>query len=183
MKIEEFSAKDFCKNAVETLKDRKVIEWIALGMLVYGLSAIYRYATRNPMIGLPLIEPPNQLIPPNLIEKIIVNFIAPGGVGAAIGETFAQKYNENLSWGQRHLSRIAGSFVAAGIWTGVQYFGYNLSNIFNYQWPSGGNPFEPPNIYIFNMIVALTLAPFAPYLIERFFNFSIYPIINKFLRY
>jgi len=76
------------QTATQNLKERK--GWIAAGITIYGLPAFYRAATRSDL-PLPLLETSNEYIPKNLIEKFLVNPIAPGGVGAVIGETFVEK--------------------------------------------------------------------------------------------
>jgi len=163
-----YKVKNIYDGLKETVKDRKVLKWLGGGMFVYGLPAVYRYVTKNPLLPyLPLINTSSDYIPSNLPEKLIVNFVAPGGAGAVVGETFVEKFTgKNLSGVKKYLSRVGGSLATTGIWTGIQYLGYTLSNIFNYQWPSGGNPFEPPTFYPFNMLLALTLAPLAPYVVE-----------------
>ena|GEM_PF-2994327 len=156
----------FSQGIKETIKDKKVLGWLFGGMFVYGLPALYRYVTKNIMIPyMPLIETPSEYIPSNLIEKLIVNFIAPGGTGAVVGETFIEKSKGiNLSGTKKYLARVFGSVATTSVWAGIQYLGNTICDIVKYEWPSGGNPFEPPNIYPFNILIALTLAPLSPYL-------------------
>jgi len=163
-----YKVKNIYDRLKETVKDRRVLKWLGGGMFVYGLPAIYRYVTKNSLLPcLPVINTPSDYIPSNLPEKLIVNFVAPGGTGAVIGETLVEKSTgQTISGMKKYLSRVGGSLVTTGVWTGIQYLGYTLSNIFNYQWPSGGNPFESPITYPFNMLLALTLAPLAPYVVD-----------------
>lgn len=113
--------------------------------------------------GIPVIEPPNPYIPSNLPEKLIVNFVAPGGVGAVIGETLVNKITEDkISGLKKYISRVSGSLTTTSIWTILQYLGY----IQSYIWPHGENPFEGPIVYPFNLFIAITLAPLAPYIAD-----------------
>jgi len=147
--------------ATQSLKERK--GWIAAGITIYGLPAFYRAVTRSDL-PLPLLETSNDYIPKNLVEKLLVNPIAPGGVGAVIGETFVEKLTNRENRGSRkYLSRVFGSLTATSIWTGIQYLGYTVCDILKYEWPSGGNPFESPNVYPFNILIAISLAPLVPY--------------------
>jgi len=148
----------------QSLKERK--GWIATGITIYGLPALYRAVTRSDL-PLPLFETSNEYIPKNLTEKLLINPIAPGGVGAAIGETFVEKFTSRENKGLRkYLSRVFGSVVTTSIWTGIQYLGYTICDMLKYEWPSGGNPFESPNVYPFNMLIAVSFAPFVPYVAD-----------------
>jgi hypothetical protein len=81
----------FIKN---TIKNKRVLKWLTFGVTVYGIPAFYRAITRNPIV-LPTIESPTPYIPNNPLEKLIVNPIFPGSVGAVAGETFAsEKYGK-----------------------------------------------------------------------------------------
>ncbi|MEM5811589.1 MAG: hypothetical protein QXG91_02505 [Candidatus Aenigmatarchaeota archaeon] len=140
---------------------RKIIEWLIGGATIYGTPAIYRYITRSPIL-LPEIETLPPYIPSNLLEKLIVNSVAPGGVGAIIGEA---AFNKSI---RKYIRRIMGSVSLTSIWTLIQYIGYYICDIIKYEWPSGGNPFESPNTYPFNLLMALTIAPLFPYLIDYF---------------
>jgi len=160
-----YEAKNLTLKSISTiaqsLKERK--RWIATGITIYGLPAFYRAVTRSDL-PLPLFETSNEYIPKNLIEKLLVNPIAPGGVGAVIGETFIEKFTNRKNKGLRkYLSRVFGSIVTTGIWTGIQYLGYTVCDMLKYEWPSGGNPFESPNVYPFNILIAISLAPLVPY--------------------
>ena len=152
----------------ETFKDKRVQKWLAAGVSVYGAPAIYRYITRNVNLPfVPFIESPSEYIPQNLPEKFLVNPVAPGGVGAVLGETLLEKTIEKKASGwKKYASRLLGSLTTTSIWTGIQYTGYVICDKMNYQWPSGGNPFEPPNFYPFNLSIALTLAPLVPYVVD-----------------
>jgi hypothetical protein len=156
----------FSQGIKETMKDKRVLGWLFGGMFVYGSPAFYRYVTKNIIIPyMPLIQSPSEYIPSNLIEKLIVNFIAPGGTGAVVGETFIEKSKGiNLSGTKKYLARVFGSVATTSVWAGIQYLGNTICDIVKYEWPSGGNPFEPPNFYPFNILLALTLAPLSPYL-------------------
>ena len=151
----------------ETLKDKKVLKWLVGGIAIYATPAIYRAVTKNPIVPIfPLVDLKNPYIPKNLYEKLVVNFFAPGGIGAVIGEKYAGKVYGKLKGVKKYLTRVGGSVGLTGLWTSLQYLGYSVCNYLNYQWPSGGNPFESPNIYPFNILLALTIAPLSPYLIE-----------------
>jgi len=156
----------FSQGIKETIKNIRVWVWLGFGCGVYGIPAGYRYITTNDLLPyLPIIESPSEYIPSNLIEKLIVNSITPGGVGAVVGETFIEKSKGiNLSGTKKYLARVFGSVATTSVWAGIQYLGYTICDILKYEWPSGGNPFEPPNIYPFNVLLALTLAPLSPYL-------------------
>jgi hypothetical protein len=76
-----------------TIKNKRVLKWLTLGVTVYGLPAFYRAVTKNPIV-LPIIESPSY-IPNNLLEKLIVNPIFPGGVGAVAGKHSQTRNTEN----------------------------------------------------------------------------------------
>jgi hypothetical protein len=154
-----------------TIKNKRVLKWLTFGVTVYGLPAFYRAITKNPIV-LPTIESSTPYIPSNLLEKLIVNPIFPGSVGAVAGETFAnEKYGE-VKGLKKYLVRVAGSLSAASVWTLFQYVGYQICDILKFEWPSGGNPFETSIVYPFNLTIALTLAPLAPYLAEYLLRFK-----------
>jgi hypothetical protein len=158
----------FIKN---TIKDKRVLKWLMFGVTVYGIPAFYRAITKNPIV-LPTIESPTPYIPNNLLEKLIVNPIFPGGVGAVAGETFASKKYGELKGLKKYLARVAGSLSAVSFWTLFQYVGYQICYILKFEWPSGGNPFETSIVYPFNLTIALTLAPLVPYLAEYLSRFK-----------
>ncbi|MEM5836621.1 MAG: hypothetical protein QW451_00545 [Candidatus Aenigmatarchaeota archaeon] len=165
-----YEIKDFVDRALyttkETFKDKRVQKWTVCGIVTYGLPAFYRAITRNPDLPyIPLIVSQNEYIPVNLPEKLIVNPIAPGGVGAVIGETFIKKFKATERI-EKYVSRVIGSVATTTIWTSIQYCGHVLCDMLKIQWPSGGNPFEPPNVYPFNLLIALTLAPLIPYVVD-----------------
>ena len=51
-------------------------------------------------------------------------------------------------------------------WTTVQYIGYKASEFFKFVGPHGQNVFEPPNVYLFNLLYALSAAPIVPYVVD-----------------
>jgi len=141
------------------VKDKR-FQWFVAGGIVYGLPALYRYITKNPKLPFPTIEPPNETIP--YTEKIIVNSVFPGATSSVvIGETIAKRMK--FSGMKKHLSRLSGSFIGTGLWTGFQYLGYSICENLKYEWPSGGNPFEGPNVYLLNILLGLfaTITPYA----------------------
>ncbi len=145
------------------LKHKGVLSWCFFGVAVYGLPAAYRYITGIEEIQIfPFNKSPSKFIPFNLLEKFVVNPVFPGGVGAALGgERIANRYGYG-----KYVSRVVGSLTATGIWTGIQYLGHFACDILKYNWPSGGNPFEPPEWYPFNLLIAVTLAPLVPYAVD-----------------
>lgn len=171
--IKGFASKTF-STLKETLKEERVWKWIGIGIVAYGLPALYRYITKNPNLPyMPLVDTPYEYIPSNLPEKLIINSIAPGGVGAVIGETFVKNFTKKESKKLRkYLSRVSGSLTTTSVWAAIQYAGYYICDILKYEWPSGGNPFEPPIIYPFNLFIAASLAPFVPYIAD-FLKFKI----------
>jgi len=164
MKLKEYAKKlysiDLLKKAISEKK-----WWVIGGAIVYGIPATYRAITRNPMI-FPPIESGNAYIPSNLYEKLVVNFVAPGGVGAVIGESYLEKLYGKATGLKKYLYRVVGSVSLTGLWASLQYIGYLVCDTLKYSWPSGGNPFESPNVYPFNLFIAVSLAPFLPYFID-----------------
>lgn len=151
----------------KSLKEKRVITWVGVGSSLYLMPAIYRYITQNPIIPyFPIIKTQTPYIPPNIFEKLIVNPIFPGGVGAVIGETIVEKTSNTFYKVKKYISRVFGSVTTTALWSLFQYIGYSISEIMRFEWTPGQNPFEPPNIYPFNMIIALTLAPLVPYAVE-----------------
>jgi len=153
----------------ETLKEKRTWKWLGFGMVVYGIPAIYRAITHNSELPfLPSISPPNKYIPANLYEKLLVNFIAPGGVGAIVGEEFIKKYCRcELSKIKKYLSRLFGSVTTTLAWTSIQYLGYTIYETYiKYGGPWGGNPWESPSVYPFNLLMAIIFAPLFPYVVE-----------------
>ena len=106
--------------------------------------------------------------PSNLPEKLLINSIAPGGVGAILAEKYVEKVlNKNLAGLKKYLIRTLGSISLTSIWASIQYLGYRLSEIYNIQTPYGGNPFESPNVYPINLLIAGTSAVVATYGIDK----------------
>jgi len=76
-----------------------------------------------------------------------------------MGESFfSSAWREKIKGLKKYFSRVTGSFVATSAWTAVQYVGHRVCETLKYEWPSGGNPFEPPTVYPFNLVMALSLA-------------------------
>ena len=162
---------EILKSSFYVIKDEEVNKWIYVGITAYGLPALYRYLTRDPTLPFPFIQikTNNEYIPSNLIEKLVVNSIFPGGVGAVIGEKLISKLkNQKIKDLEKYVSIAMGSLATTSIWTLIQYVGHVLSDMRKYEWPSGGNPFEGPNVYPFNFLIALTVAPLTPYIAELF---------------
>ncbi|MDI6798823.1 MAG: hypothetical protein QMD12_02390 [Candidatus Aenigmarchaeota archaeon] len=143
----------------------KRAQWFVAGSIIYGLPALYRYITKNPNLPyFPIIEPPSKMIPSNLAEKLIVNSVFPGATSSVvIGETIAKR--RKLSGVKKHLSRFSGSFIGTGLWIGFQCLGHYTCEILKYEWPSGGNPFEGPSVYPFNILMGL-FATITPYVVD-----------------
>jgi len=153
----------------ETLKEKRTWKWLGFGMIVYGIPAIYRAITHSPELPfLPSVSPPNEYIPANLYEKLLINFIAPGGVGAKIGEIYFEKYyGKKFSGIKKYLSRLFGSVTTTSAWTSIQYLGYTTYETYiKHGGPWGGNPWESPSVYPFNLLMAIFVAPFFPYVVD-----------------
>jgi hypothetical protein len=142
------------KALYETVKDPGVLKWELGSTALYATPATIRFITKNPVI--PVLNfpgsSPSPYLPPNLVEKLVVNSFFPGGAGGVAGEIFFSKYmNKPLHGKAKYLSRLTGSLTQYVGWTSIQYLGY-LQNIIG---PHGENIFEPPEITLgFNLLMA-----------------------------
>lgn len=155
------------------LQRKRTLLWIIGGALFYGTPAIFRYVEATDFLPFqkysqPLSNFPYIPGPAFLFEKLIVNFVAPGGVGAVLGDTYASvRAGREPTTKEKARARIAGSIALTIVWTLVQYLGFTLSQMTSYAFPSGSNPFEGPMYYPLNLVIAILWAPLAPYLTER----------------
>jgi len=154
------------------LRRQRSLTWIATGALLYCAPAVFRYIEATNYLPFmqysqPLSTFPFVPGPAFLLEKLIVNFVAPGGIGAVLGDTYASvRARRQLTAKEKARARIIGSLTLAIIWTLVQYAGFTTSQMTHYVFPSGSNPFEGPAYYPLNLAIAALWAPLAPYLTE-----------------
>ena len=141
------------KSLYQTFKDKRVWKWEVFGLGIYATPAAIRFLTKNPVI--PILNAPYTspypFIPPNLVEKLTINMLFPGGAGAVAGETFFKNYYGKLNSKLKYMGRIVGALSQYMVWSTIQYFGYH-ANIIG---PHGENIFEGPNILPFNLLIAL----------------------------
>ncbi len=137
----------------KTMKDKGTWKLIGIGATVYGLPVLYRYLTGDPTLpGIPQL-PATEYTSPNLIEKLIVNYIVPGGVGGALSEKFFENFKgEKLKGKIKYLARMPGTIIAIGGLTGIQNYG--LSHKLWENFPTG-LPWEPKNLQLFNWIYGI----------------------------
>ncbi len=151
-------------------------KWVTIGAILYLLPVFYRLFTRVSIV--PLLDTTiflrhidSQIVPVNL-ETLGMLFVIVGAVGAVVGTSFLEIiFNRRFAGLEKYLARVFGSLTFAFGWTVVQFFGFIF---FNPIGPWGNSLWSSPDVYARNLIVALTLAPLVPYLIE-----FIYKLIKK----
>lgn len=160
------------KSLIESLNKNK--KWIVIGAILYLLPVLYRLVTTNsvvPILDMTLFlrHSDSQILPVNL-ETLGLMFLIPGAVGAVVGTTFLEHiFNRRFVGLEKYLARIFGSMVFAFGWTAIQFFGFIFLNPVG---PWGNSLWSSPDAYARNLLVALTIAPLVPYVIEFVFRFS-----------
>jgi hypothetical protein len=151
------------QNAVKsTLLSRRVWLWELMGIIIYGIPVLIRFATHN--ITIPLLDFPGYwsywfifFIPSNLLEKVLVNAFFPGGAGAVLGETFVGNLKGTALNGKvRYASRFLGAMFQVSVLSFIQYFGFQL-----WLMPLGYNLFESVIVLPLNYVLA-ALSIFTP---------------------
>jgi hypothetical protein len=150
------------KRAIASMfRSRRFWVWQLGGALIYAIPATIRLATGN--VHLPVTSafiPPwtTPFVPGNIVEKVLVNAVFPGGSGAVAGEVFyANSKIEQISRKQKYLARLGGAWVQTVAWSLFQFVGY----IQNINGSYGGNLFESPYVFPLNFALA-SLAIFTP---------------------
>ena len=137
-----------------TLRSRRFWVWQIVGIVIYAIPVVVRFATRSNVLPiLSLLETPwiGHYVPGNLVEKILVGAFFPGGAGAVAGEIFVSKRKSTVLEGRsKFVARLGGALAWAAAWTIFQLWG-NLQNITG---PYGGNIFEYPMVYPLNLLIA-----------------------------
>ncbi len=161
------------KYIVESLKENK--RWIIITIMLYLLPVIYRLTTSNSFIPildstLFLYHRDFQIIPVNL-ETLGMLFLIPGALGAVVGTSFLEKiFSRRFTGLEKYLARVLGSLVFGLGWTVVQFFGFLF---FNPVGPWGSSLWAGPEVYARNLLIALTIAPLLPYVIEFVYRIRI----------
>ena len=145
--------------------------WLVGGVGVYIAPAIFRAITKVTEIFPHFYDLP-WFLPTNVIEKVLVNSIFPGATSSVvIGDTKWGKYRSfikslskklGLEKYERFVGRFTGAAIGALAWTAIQYVGYSQS----YLWPHGGNAFEDPSVYPFNIAIGL-VSSIVPYAMDK----------------
>jgi uncharacterized membrane protein YeaQ/YmgE (transglycosylase-associated protein family) len=125
------------------------------GCIVYLIPAAIRYATGS--IIIPFLNWPGywieHFVPGNLSEKILVNMVFPGAVGAIAGEVFAASYlKQALTSKAKYLCRLAGALVFVSVWSLFQLWGYSMSIYMSFS--PASNLFESYFVFPINYIIA-----------------------------
>src|SRR5271157_3784609 len=101
------------KNMV---KSRRFWVWGICGAAIYAIPAAIRIATGSVVLPvLSLVATPwvGYYIPPNLVEKILVNSFFPGGAGAVAGEIFFSNAKSKILVGrEKYVARLCGALLA-----------------------------------------------------------------------
>jgi len=143
-----------------TLRNRRFWLWQIAGAIIYGLPAVYRFATKS--MAIPFLNFPGHwigyYIPGNFLEKLVVNSFFPGGAGGVAGEIFFGKYSgPPPTRRSMYLRRLAGAFLETGAWSAFQLMGYSLVIV----GPYGSNLFEYAGVFPINFTLA-ALSIFTP---------------------
>jgi len=140
---------------ISTLKEKRFWIWAIVGIIIYLIPVVIRYATGS--IIIPFLNWPgywiDHFIPGNLSEKIIVNMFFPGATGAVTGEIFIQYYRkQNLTLKAKYLSRFAGAMLFVSAWSLFQLIGYQFEIYMSFS--PGSNLFESYFVYPLNYVIA-----------------------------
>jgi hypothetical protein len=154
------------KNMV---KSRRFWVWGIAGAAIYAVPAAIRIATGSVILPvLSLVATPwvGYYIPPNLVEKILVNAFFPGGAGAVSGEIFFSNTKSKILVGrEKYVARLCGALLAVTAWSLIQLSG-GLLDVAG-SW--GGNLFEYPSVFPLNYLLA-SLSIFTPTILGFFRN-------------
>jgi hypothetical protein len=135
--------------------------WEICGAAIYAVPVAIRLVTGSVVLPvLSLVATPwnGYYIPPNLIEKIIVNAFFPGGAGAVAGEIFFSSAKSKILVGrEKYVARLYGALSETAAWSLIQFSG----GLLNIAGPWGGNLFEYPSVYPLNFLLA-SLSIFTP---------------------
>lgn len=165
-------SKDLVKNLKEMANlNKEQVAWLVGGVSVYAAPALFRAVTKITEIFPHFYELPWYL-PPNIIEKGIVNSFFPGATASVvIGDTKWKPYRSfikslskkiGLEKYEKFVGRFTGAAIGTTLWTAFQAAGY----VQDYLWPHGGNAFEDPSVYPFNIAIGLA-STLVPYGVEK----------------
>jgi hypothetical protein len=151
--------------AKATLKSRRFWLWQISGAIIYAVPVAIRFITKSAYI--PILSFPGfwvgHYIPGNLVEKILVNALFPGGAGGVAGEVLVSNYREEAVTGKaKYLSRLGGAMLQTAVWSAFQFWGNSLMILGPWS-PGGewGNIFEYWTVYPLNFALA-ALSIFTP---------------------
>ncbi|MGA2680681.1 MAG: hypothetical protein ABSF44_02655 [Candidatus Bathyarchaeia archaeon] len=143
------------------VKNRRFWVWGICGAAIYAIPAAIRIATGSVILPvLSLVATPwvGYYIPPNLVEKILVNAFFPGGAGAVAGEIFFSNAKSKILVGrEKYVARLCGALLAVTAWSLIQLSGGLLGVAGSW----GGNLFEYPSVFPLNYLLA-SLSIFTP---------------------
>ena len=143
------------------LKSGRLWVWEIGGAAIYAVPVAIRLVTGSVVLPiLSLVATPwvGYYIPPNLIEKILVNAFFPGGAGAVAGEIFFSSTRSKILVGrEKYVARLYGALLETAGWSLIQFSG----GLLNIAGPWGGNLFEYPSVYPLNFLLA-SLSIFTP---------------------
>jgi len=143
------------------LKSRRLWVWEICGAIIYAVPVTIRLVTGSVVLPvLSLVATPwiGYYIPPNIVEKIIVNAFFPGGAGAVAGEIFfSNAKSKVLVVREKYVARLYGAWSETAVWSLIQLSG----GLLYIAGPWGGNLFEYPTVYPLNFLLA-SLSIFTP---------------------
>ena len=109
----------------------------------------------------------SQITPINL-DNLRTLFVIPSAIGAIVGANFLENlFERRFSGLEKYLARLFGSLSVAFAWIIIEFVGYSF---FNPVGPWGNTIISPPAVYARNMLIALVVAPLAPYLFEHVYR-------------
>ena len=149
------------KSFATLLKSRRMWVWEIGGAAIYAVPVVIRLVTGSVVLPvLSLVATPwvGYYIPPNIVEKILVNAFFPGGAGAVAGEIFFSSAKSKVLVGrEKYVARLYGAWSETAVWSLIQLLG----GLLYIAGPWGGNLFEYPTVYPLNFLLA-SLSIFTP---------------------
>jgi len=149
------------KSFATLLKSRRMWVWEIGGAAIYAVPVVIRLVTGSVVLPvLSLVATPwvGYYIPPNIVEKILVNAFFPGGAGAVAGEIFFSSAKSKVLVGrEKYVARLYGALSETAVWSLIQLLG----GLLYIAGPWGGNLFEYPTVYPLNFLLA-SLSIFTP---------------------
>ncbi|TAL48549.1 hypothetical protein EPN87_00275 [archaeon] len=151
---------------------------VTAGAVLYKLMPpAYRYLTKQsklPLIsstdlGKPYHVLPSIDIPSNIGEKLLIDSVFPAALSAYLLEQRAMKLISGRvpERFRKPAARVLGASAGSVAWSALQYAGKYMTEVMNYNMPYRGSPFEPPSLFLYNLVAAAITGPLVLYGIEK----------------